>query len=84
MSMYYGCGGRTASYRASHRSEKVDDLLISQFLGCFITFAAVYANMAVTLFLNIQTGLLHSIRAVSYTHLDVYKRQEFGRVGFTQ
>ena len=34
--------------------------------------SAVYANVVVTLIL---TGLLHNTRPVSYTHLDVYKRQ---------
>ena len=35
-------------------------LLISSFLGCFIFFSALYANIIVILlFFNIKTGLLH-------------------------
>ena len=102
-------------------SKKLTNFANLLFLGCFIIFSAVHANIVVTFFKNIQTYLLHTfklyvwnmkfnsinkylennvsitrifnmslpftllglisttVRTVSYTHLDVYKRQIINR-----
>ena len=52
-------------------------LLIFRIFNFFFSCVRQYSTRP---FLNIRKGLLHGIRAVSYTHLDVYKRQGLYRL----
>ena len=54
--------------------EKLTSFVNLLILGSFFSCERWHSNNS---FLDIQTGLLHGISAVSYTHLDVYKRQVY-------